>query len=304
MRSSKNVLITGASGLIGSRLTTLLQQDGHQVKHLVRSKKATHVPTFLWDVDRRQLDANALASTDAMIHLAGAGVADQRWTNARKTEILESRTQSTRLLFDAVQRNQNGIRAIVSASAIGIYGFQNGNAFLDEQANFGNDFLADVTTRWEREVDRFQELGIRVVKLRIGIVLSDKGGALAEIAKPVKNFVGAAIGSGNQHVSWIHIDDLCHMFIHAIKTPSMIGAYNAVAPNPVTNRELTKEIANSLHRPLLLPAVPAFAMKLLFGEMGDIVLNGSKISADKITKTGFRFQYPNMKEAVNNLLSV
>lgn len=304
MPTSKNVLITGASGLIGSRLTTLLQQNGHQVKHLVRSKKFTNVPTFLWDVDRRQLDPAALTSTDAVVHLAGAGVADKRWTTERKKEILDSRTQSTRLLFEAIQRNRNIISTIISASAIGIYGFSNRDGVLDEQATFGNDFLADVTMRWEREVDRFQELGIRVVKLRIGIVLSDKGGALTQMSQPVKYFVGASIGTGEQYVSWIHIDDLCNMFIHALNRSSMIGAYNAVAPQPVTNRELTKEIANTLNRPLVLPAVPGFVIKLMFGEMADVVLNGSKISPDKIVKTGFRFQYPDVKGALNNLLSV
>lgn len=298
---SKKILITGASGLIGSRLTEMLLQKGYQVSHLGRTKKVGSVESFVWDVEKGELDQQALVGVDAIIHLAGAGVADKRWNEKRKKEILESRTKSSALLFETLKKTNHSIKAVVSASAIGYYGFCLDERIFSEVSNAGSDYLAQVTKAWETEVDRIASLGIRVAKIRIGIVLSEKGGALAEMAKPVRLGVGAPLGTGKQYLSWIHIDDLCAMFIKAVDDDQMHGAYNAVC-DWVTNESITKSIAKVLNKPLLLPPVPGFIMKIIVGEMAMIVVNGSKVSSDKIRKTGFTFQYPELNEALRNLL--
>lgn len=299
---SKKILITGASGLVGSRLTLLLLQKGYRVSHLGRNKKTGTVASYTWDVDKGTLDPEALQGVDAIVHLAGAGVAEKRWTEKRKKEIIESRTKSSALLFKALKENIHSVKAVVSASAIGYYGFANPEQLFTEQSPPGTDFMAQVTAQWEKAVDEISTLNIRVVKMRIGIVLSDKGGALVELAKPVRYGVGAPLGSGKQDVSWIHLDDLCAMFIHAIEKEDMQGAYNAASGQWLTNREITREIAKALHKPLWLPAVPAFALKMVLGEMAAVVLAGSKVSADKIRKTGFTFQYTDIRQALENLL--
>jgi len=298
---SKKILITGASGLIGSRLTELLLQKGYQVSHLGRTKKSGPVPSFVWDVESGKMDTEALAGVDTIIHLAGAGVADKRWTEARKKEILESRTKSSLLLYNTLANVNHTVKAIVSASAIGYYGFGFGEKILSEESNPGTDYLAQVTKQWEESVDKISSLNLRIVKLRIGIVLSEKGGALVEMAKPIRLGAGAALGTGKQYLSWIHLDDLCAMFIKAVEDDTMHGAYNAVSGDWVTNRELTKLIAKVLKKPLLLPNVPGFIMRIIVGEMAVIVVNGSKVSGDKIKKTGFVFRYTNLEEALESL---
>jgi uncharacterized protein (TIGR01777 family) len=296
------VLITGASGLVGSRLTELLLSKKMEVVHVGRTKRNGSVPSFAWDVDKQQMDAKALAGVNTIVHLAGAGVADKRWTPTRKKEILDSRVQSTRLLYQILKEEKHSVKNIVSASAIGYYGFGLSDQLFTEERPPATDFLASVTTEWEKEVDAIRELEIRVVKIRIGIVLSNKGGALKEMARPIQFGVGAPLGTGQQVMSWIHIDDLCEMFCKAIQDRSLAGAYNGVAPNPVTNAELTKAIASILKKPLWLPNVPPFVLRLLVGEMADIVVNGSKVSAEKILATRFKFQYSQIDDALRNLL--
>lgn len=298
---SKKILITGASGLIGARLTEQLLQKGYQVSHLGRTKKSGPVPSFVWDVESGKMDTEALAGVVTIIHLAGAGVADKRWTEARKKEILESRTKSSTLLYTTLATVNHSVKAVVSASAIGYYGFGFDEEIFTEESNPGTDYLAQVTKQWEESVDQISSLNLRVVKLRIGIVLSDQGGALVEMAKPIRLGVGAALGTGKQYLSWIHIEDLCAMFVKAIEHDTMKGAYNAVSGEWITNFEMTKLMARILKRPLYLPNVPAFVMKILIGEMAVIVVNGSKISADKIKKTGFLFRYSNLEEALESL---
>ena len=299
---SKKILITGASGLIGSQLTAMLQQKGYQVAHLGRSKKSGVVPSFVWDVANRKIDLEALKGVSCIIHLAGAGVADKRWSDARKKEILDSRIQSTQLLIDTLKKTDHTVESFISASAIGYYGFTMEETVFHEESKPGTDFLAQVTKQWEDEVDKVSTLGIRTVKLRIGIVLSNKGGALVEMAKPVRFGVGAALGTGKQYMSWIHIDDLCNMFVKATEDANMQGAYNAVC-DWVTNKDFTKSVAQILKRPMLLPPVPAFAMKLLIGEMAAMIVNGSKVSSEKIRKTGFKFSFPDLKSALIDQLS-
>ncbi len=297
-----NILITGGSGLIGTQLTERLRQRGHRVSLLSRSEQEGEHKSFVWKIDQNYIEPGAFQEVDAIVHLAGAGIADKPWTLERKREILESRTNSTRLLVNSLKNTPNQVKTVIAASAIGYYGFGNQQEVFTEDSEAGKDFLADVTKRWEGETEAFVELGLRVVKIRIGIVLSERGGALEEIARPVKYFVGAPLGSGDQYVSWIHMEDLCQIFVKAIEDSSMRGPYNAVSPHPLTNRELTKAIAKALHRPLLLPPIPSFALKLLLGEMADLVLNGSKVSGSRIIESGYQFKYSDINQALEDLL--
>lgn len=301
--SKKNILITGASGLIGKRLTELLIQKGHQVSHLGRSKSAGPVPSYVWDVDKGTFDLNALKGIDTIIHLAGAGIADKPWTKKRKTEILESRTRSTQLLFKTLQHTSNSVRTFISASAIGYYGFEASDKTFTEDSQAGNDFLASVTRQWEEEVDILKTLSLRVAKIRIGIVLSVEGGALKPMILPIKYFVGSPLGSGKQWMSWIHIDDLCSMFIHLVENEKLDGVYNATSTTAATNSEFTKAIAAVLKRPLWLPKVPEFVLKIVLGEMASLITQGSKVSSRKIQEGGFAFQYPTLQSALENLLA-
>ena len=294
------ILITGASGLLGTRLTQLLLERGHQVSHLGRSKRLGSLPSFTWDVEAGTIDESALKDIDAVIHLAGAGIADERWSEKRKKEILESRTKSTALLVRELNKGNNSVNVLVSGSAIGYYGMTLDDTLFTEQSKPGTDFMADVVTAWEHEADQLK--GKRLVKIRTGVVLSKNDGALKEIARPVRFGFGAPLGTGEQYVSWIHIDDICAMFITSVEDESMQGAYNGVT-GAVTNRELTRAIAKVLHKPLWLPAVPAFALRLFLGEMSYLVLYGSNVSSSKIRETGFTFGFNNLNDALNDLLS-
>jgi uncharacterized protein (TIGR01777 family) len=298
-----NILITGGTGLLGSRLTEMLLQEGYQVSYLSRSQEMiSGVDVFQWNVEEGYINEKAIAQADYIIHLAGAGVADKRWTKSRKQEILESRTKSAQLLYETLKQTRHTVKAFISASAIGYYGYDTGQKLITEQSAAGDDFLANVVQAWEASVQQISQLGVRVVNFRIGIVLSEKGGALAKIIQTIKVGAGAPLGSGKQYFSWIHIDDVCRMFIQAIKNEGMQGIYNAVAPHPVTNEELTKAAAHVLDKPLVLPNVPAFALKLALGEMAAAVLGGSKVSNQKITATGFMFQFAELTQALEDLL--
>ncbi len=300
--TKKNILITGASGLIGQRLTELLLEKGHHVSHLGRNAKKGTVPSFTWNVERQSIDSEALNNIDTIVHLAGAGIADKRWTEQRKREILDSRTQSTQLLYNTLKHTNHTIKNFISASAIGYYGFDLKGELFTEDSPAGKDFLASVTRQWEESIDQLNMLPLRVAKLRIGIVLSDKGGALVPMVTPIKFFAGSALASGKQMLSWVHIDDLCNMFIHLIEHENLQGAFNGTGPYAVSNEAFTKAIATQLHRPLFLPNVPAFALKLILGEMADLIIYGSDVSSKKIQENGFSFQYKTLEEALANLL--
>jgi len=301
---AKRILITGASGLVGARLTELLLLQGHDVVHVGRSQQKGRIPSYAWNVEKRTLDRRAIDSVHAIIHLAGAGIADKRWTRARKKEILDSRVQSISLLYDVLKKGNHHVETFVSASAIGYYGSGDENELFTESSPPGADFLAQVTNQWEAASEKMNSLDIRVVKLRIGIVLSEKGGALKSMATPIKLGLGAALGTGKQYVSCIHIDDLCVSFMKAVEDKSMLGVYNAVAIEPVTNLELTRAIAKTLNRPLWLPAVPSFILKIMLGEMAAMVLTGSKVSSERIRKAGLKFKFTDLESALKNLFRV
>lgn len=300
--AKKNILITGASGLIGSRLTELLMQRGYLVSHLGRGVKSGAVPSFSWNIEKETLDSQALVGIDTIIHLAGAGIADKPWSTQRKKEILESRTHSTQLLFKELAKGNHSVSSFISASAIGYYGFSLKETELTEESSPGHDFLATVTGLWEEEIDKLSTLQLRVAKVRIGIVLSEKGGALKPMLLPIKLGLGSPLGSGRQMLSWIHLDDLCNMFIHLAEKDQLSGAFNGTGPYAVSNKEFTKAIAKELGRPLFLPNIPSFVLKLLLGEMADLVLQGSVVSSQKIQNSGFAFRFSSLGEALENLL--
>ena len=259
-----------------------------------------------WDLSSQTIDVQAIQKADYIVHLAGAGVVDKRWTDTYKKEIKDSRTQSSALLVATLQNNTNKVKAVISASAIGWYGAdvlsvgkQKGFLETDKPAT---DFLGETCRLWEESIEPVQQLGIRLVKLRTGIVLSNDGGALTEFTKPVKMGIAAILGNGKQMVSWIHIDDLCRMFTAAIENDLMNGSYNAVAPEPVSNKVLTMELAKQMKGRFFIPAyVPAFVLKLMLGESSIEVLKSTTVSCEKIRQTGFTFLYPDMKHALQQL---
>ena len=299
------VLITGGTGLIGTRLSELLIDAGHEVALLSREPaKSSHYRSFRWDPRAGTIDEAAVPYADYVVNLAGSSVADGKWTDERKRDIMTSRLGGLALLHRELARNHDHhrVRAFVSASAIGIYG-DAGAALLTEETSPAlptHDFLADVSHQWELAAAPIAALGIRTVVPRIGIVLSDQGGALIPIARPVKLGAGAPLGNGRQYMSWIHIDDLCRLFIAMLEQERYAGVYNAVAPNPVTNEAFTEVLAEVLHRPLVLPKVPAFGLKLLMGEMSDIVLGSQRVSAEKVLREGFTFEYPTLRAALES----
>lgn len=299
--SIKTVLITGGTGLLGGILSKLLTKKGFKVTHLSRNPTNETYQTFQWDIKSGKIDEEAITSADAIIHLAGAGVADKRWSEDWKKKIYDSRIDSTKLLREYVEKYNPNLEHFISASAIGIYGWDSGEKKVDENSSKGNGFLADVVEDWENEVAKFEEIGIKQSKVRIGVVLSKEGGALQEMAKPIKFGFGSPLASGNQYLSWIHVEDLCSIFAFLLEQGKS-ETVNGVSSNPVTNREFTKAVAKQLNKPLWLPNVPAFILKIIVGEMADILIGGNNVSNRKIEDLGFKFQYPMLDNALQELL--
>ena len=294
----KNILITGGSGLVGKKITQLLEKKGYTVAWLSRNPEKYKQKSFAWDVDQFELDPKAIQWADGIIHLAGEGVADKRWTVKRKKAILESRTQSTALLYASIEKSDKKPEAFISASAVGYYGFNTGDTLMEENGKPGTDFLAQVVIAWEEQVKKIADLGIRTVLLRIGIVLDNKGGALVEMLKPP---VAAPLGNGKQWMSWIAIDDLARMFFFALENKEVSGIYNAVGPKPATNEELTQKAAKKVGKLYMGIGVPGIALKLVLGEMAQMVLGGNKVTAKKIRDAGFEFRYPSLEEALEKI---
>lgn len=298
---NKNILITGGSGLLGKQLTEELLTQGHRVSHLSRSKgKDPRVKTFLWDVDKGQIDEHCIDGMDTIIHLAGAGIADKRWTEERKREIVESRTKSIELVYGLMRAKAHRVHSVISASGIGIYS-NRGDELLTEDSAQAHDFIGTCCIAWEKAVDAGKELGIRILKFRTGVVLSTDGGALPQLAMPIKFGIGSPLGNGKQWIPWIHHRDVLEMYMMGINNENLSGVYNMVAPQPVTNTGITKAVARQLHRPLWAPRVPAFLIKLLFGEMASLVLGSTRVSAQKIEDAGYQFKYPDVASALKEI---
>jgi uncharacterized protein len=299
-----NVLITGGTGLVGTELSRLLQEAGHAVAHLTRGGKPSAYQAFSWHPEAGKLDRSAVLWADAIVHLAGAGVADERWTAARKREIIASRVDGLHLLQQALTAGSHHVRTVVSTSATGVYGDRSDQLMTETSAlpAPGDDFLADVCQQWEAAATALRPLGLRVPIMRLGVVLSTEGGALPEIARPVKLGAGAALGSGKQWVSWIHIRDVARAYLAALTDERYTAVYNVTAPAPTTNAILTSAIADELHRPLLLPNVPAFALKLALGsERASIVLASQRATPGALTAAGFTWDFPKLEGALANL---
>lgn len=299
------ICITGGTGLIGKALTHYFTAKGHAIIVLSRAVKSSTNPLISyrqWDPEKGNIDETAITAADYIIHLAGAGVADKRWNKKRKEEIKQSRVQSSALLVDALSRIPNKVQAVVSASGIGWYGPDKGTIFTETEPHY-NDFLGSTCLEWENSIEPVTKLGIRLVKLRTGIVLSNDGGAFAEFKKPVQFGLASILGSGKQMVSWIHILDIIRMYEFAIDHNQLSGVFNAAAPNPVTNKELTVAIAKKMKgKAFITIPVPSFALQLILGEMSIEVLKSTTVSADKIRNSGFNFLYPTIDAAVNELI--
>ena len=295
----KKVLIGGGSGLVGKRLNQLLEAKNYEVWILSRSSKGKK-NTLEWDVKNQKLDHTAIESFEYVINLTGAGIVDEPWTDERKKEIIDSRVKSSELLAKAISQNSKKPTSFVSASAVGFYGFVTGEHIFKETDAAGTDFLAETCELWEQSTNSIKKLGIPTSLIRIGIVLDKNGGALKEMAKPVKLFAAAALGTGKQYLPWVHVDDLCHLFIHAMEN-KLKGAYNAGAPNQVNNKTFTKVLAKVLKRPFFLPNVPPFVMKLILGNRALLVLEGSRVSAEKIQKAGFKYEYSELEGALREI---
>ncbi len=299
----QTVVIAGGTGLLGKHLSHLLTEKGYAVRHLSRKRnlEATF-PAFAWNLNAGTIDEDVFQNADYVINLAGANLADSRWTKARKKVIIESRTQSTLLLKSAIEKMDERPKAYISASAIGFYG-NSGEQLMKETAAPGNDgFISECVVAWEKAIEKVNETGIRTVALRTGVVLSTKGGALKELLTPFKFLTGSYFGNGQQWYSWIHIEDMSRIFLKAIEDDNIKDIYNAVAPNPERCKDLVYTLKKALKSPALVLPVPAFTLKLIMGEMSSIILDSTKVSSEKIQKAGYEFKFPELLPALKDIL--
>ena len=301
----KNVLISGGSGFIGRHLTTLLIAKGYSVSILSRSEKQNKGDIFYykWDVSNQTIEEEAVLKADYIIHLAGENIAEKRWTAKRKAVIIDSREKSTQLLYSVLKKNNKTLDAFISASAVGIYGAVNGEEICTEDMKPANDFLGYTCQKWEDSLDFIENLNIRTVKIRTGLVLGKNDGFLKKLIPLFKYRLGSALGSGKQYMPWIHVDDLCSIYYQAIVNQDMAGPYNAAINDNTTNSIFSKTLACVFGYSIWLPNVPAFVLKLAMGEMAKIVLTGRRVSSNKIEQTGFKFQFKNLEGALRNCLT-
>jgi uncharacterized protein (TIGR01777 family) len=282
----------------------MLLDKGYEVSWLSRSRgERDDIQVFLWNPEEGVLDESALDGVDVIVHLAGLNIGDKRWTPERKRRIVDSRVKSGELLLQAVRSGRFHPQAYISASGIGYYGASSSEIIWEEDAAAAEDFLGQTCRKWEAVGPGFEALDIRTVMVRTGVVLSDQGGALKKLSLPVRLGAGASLGSGKQFMPWIHIDDLCGIFLHVMEDQDLKGAYNAVAPEHVSNKEFTRSLARVLKRPMFLPGIPAPLLRLVLGERSLLLLEGSRVSSQKIRSAGYSFLFPELKPALKNILS-
>jgi len=300
----KNVLITGGTGFVGRHLTDLLVANGFSVSILSRSKRANteNIFYYTWDVEKQFIEEEAIQKADFVIHLAGANIGEKRWTNKRKEEILSSRELSAQLIYNSLLKYNKSIEAFVSASAVGIYGAMNGRAICNEEMQAANDFLGFTCQKWEAAANQIEKRGIRTVKIRTGLVLGKDDGFLKKLIPIFKLRLGSAIGSGKQYMPWIHIDDLCDIYLEALRNSTMSGPYNAAITDDTTNESFSKVLAKAYGYRIWLPNVPSILIKIALGEMSKLVLTGRRISNVKIKQLGFQFKYQNLEAAIKDCL--
>lgn len=299
------ILITGATGLIGRAVVSECKNKNIQVNYLTTSRDkiedTPEVKGFYWNPDAGVIDTNCFSNVTAIIHLAGASIA-KRWTSSYKQKIVESRVVSTNLLFSSLKKmNNHSVAHVISASAIGVYPSSLTKYYNEACTEIDDSFLGEVVEKWEHAVDSFEQLGIKTTKIRTGLVLTSKGGALEPIVTTVKNYMGAPLATGKQWQSWIHIEDMVHIYMHVLEN-ACYGVFNAVAPNPVTNEKMTRLIAEILQKPLLPINVPKFMLKLILGEMSYLLLSSQRVDSKKIEASGYSFSYTQLKPALENLL--
>lgn len=292
----KNILIAGGTGLVGKRLQKELKLQGHSISILSRNPKGEN--QFFWNPAEGKMDESCLADVHVVINLSGAGIADQRWTDSRKKELHESRIGTNRFLFEKIDKMPK-LEQFITSSGINAYGFDNDARIYIENDPFGTDYISQLVKEWEESADLFEEK-CKVVKIRTAVVLDENGGALSKMLTPIKMGIGSPLGSGKQIMCWIHAIDLTRLFAHAIDR-QLEGAYNAIG-GYCSNKEFMKSIAVELNKPFWFPAVPAFTLKMLFGEMAILLLKGIKASNAKILSTDFTFQYSDLKAALKDIL--
>ncbi|MDC6367382.1 MULTISPECIES: TIGR01777 family oxidoreductase [Flavobacteriaceae] len=300
------VLITGATGLVGKAITKILHERGISVNYLTTNKEkivsGEDFQGFYWNPAENEIDLECFANVGAVINLAGSPIA-KRWTDDYKQNVLNSRINSLTTLYNGLRKiDSSQVSSFISASAIGIYPNSQTHYYEESEKSVDDSFIGEVVKKWENSIDTFKDFNLLVAKVRIGIVLSAEGGALPKIAKPVKNFVGAPLGSGKQWQSWIHIEDLAQLFVYILMN-RLKGTFNGVSPNPVTNAKLTRQLGKVLNRPILLPNVPKFILSAILGEMSYLLFASQRVSSKKIEKKGFNFLYPNIGLALENLYS-
>ena len=299
----RKILITGGSGLIGKHLSQALKTKGYQVVILGRKENLTEeIPVYRWDLNTSFIDERVFEGLTDVVHLAGAGIADSAWTQQRKQELIDSRVKNAALLKEFLFKKNIRLNSFTGASAVGFYGAVTKEHIFTENDPPSSDFLGTCCKLWEESYNEIISSGVRTSIIRVGVVLAREGGALKKLVAPVRFGCAAALGTGKQIVPWIHINDLVGIFLKAIEDQSMRGIYNAVAPQKISNYELTKSMAEVMHKPFFLPNVPSFVLNLAMGEMSSIVLEGSEISAEKIVKAGYAFKFTEIKEALKNLL--
>jgi hypothetical protein len=298
------ILITGATGLIGKELTNLLLKENHSIHYLTTSRlkiqNRDNYFGFYWNPKEGKIDENCLDGVDAIIHLAGASISN-RWTDSYKQELIESRLLSTNLLYHLVKKNPNQVKHFISASGTAIYPDSDSAVYDENSTEIDPSFLGNLVVKWEESADQFKLLNIKVTKMRTGIVFSEKGGALPEMIKPIKMFVGSGFGTGKQMQTWIHINDVVRLYFFTLQN-KIEGVINAVAPNPISNQELTRCIAKQLHRPLFLPNVSLIVMKLILGEMHILLFNNKNIIPRRALELAFQYEYPTADLALTNLI--
>jgi len=295
----QTILIAGGTGLIGDRLSALLQQKGYTVRLLSRHPKGAG--QYAWDPAKGTLDETALEGVDAVINLAGAGIADGRWTAARKQLIIDSRVESARVLRNAFQKRNILPKTYLSASAIGYYGDSGEQWMYEDTPPADDSFMVQCCVAWENAAEAIGALGIRTVIVRIGVVLAKDGGALPEFVKPLRFGLGAYFGNGQAWYSWIHLEDVCRVFIWALENQQIEGIFNAVAPNPARNKDLVKATAKAMRQPAIFAPAPPFALRLMLGEMSAVVLNSNRVSDEKLRAAGFGFSYPVLENALGEV---
>lgn len=293
------ILITGATGLIGKSLIPLLIAEGHKVVTLSRAKiNNPKIESFLWSVEEGKIDEKAFENVDAIIHLAGENISEKRWTKIQKERLFNSRISSTNLLLEQCNKHNLRLKYFISASGISYYGSKTDSHIFTESDAVGSDFLSQLTLNWEQAADSFKSIADKIIKLRISMVLSKNGGALAKLNQTMKFGPAAIIGSGKQWVTWIHIEDLCGIILHSLNNLVPSGSYNMVADEVLTNAQFMKILGQKLHRPRIY--VPAFVLKIMLGEMSSLLLEGSRASNSKIKETSYMFKYKKVKNAIDS----